>query len=365
MFDGILNWLGGGNGVAINYRFSQTARTERNRQNHRYPEAPFPFAYPAMTDRLTGKVGGRGVECAGKVAGRGVESRQQPNTCPKVFEANSSNEYWVKTGSLLHSDPLGRDLQHDPANVRFYLLSSLEHTVGGSPQTPGTCQQIRNTTDPKSGVARALRGARAGCEAGRDAAEERDPRSRHAVYSSAGRQRRRRHPASGPGLSRASRASPTPVSSRCGTSSTSGPQFDDGIIDREPAGTSRGRTIRRTSRTRGCRRQRGSRASGCLRSRRRSRPPRAGRSGAPPSAAGRAGARAARARASGSRSRRHVPNALRRVIRASRSRSATRSHADYVDAVAKAARKLEARRFLLPFDVQRYIDQAEASDVLR
>ena len=45
VFDGILNWIGGGSGVGINYRFAQTARTERNRQNHRYPEAPFPFAY--------------------------------------------------------------------------------------------------------------------------------------------------------------------------------------------------------------------------------------------------------------------------------------------------------------------------------
>ena len=136
MFDGILNWLGGGNGVAINYRFAQTARTERNRQNHRYPEAPFPFAWPTMTDPYTGKVAGRGVQCA------------LTNTCPKVLETNSANEYWVKTGSLLHSTPLGSDLPLDPANARFYLLSGVEHTVGGSPPTPGTCAQIRNTTDP-------------------------------------------------------------------------------------------------------------------------------------------------------------------------------------------------------------------------
>jgi hypothetical protein len=44
VIDGILNWIGAGTGVAINYRFAQTARTERNRQNHRYAEGPFPFA---------------------------------------------------------------------------------------------------------------------------------------------------------------------------------------------------------------------------------------------------------------------------------------------------------------------------------
>ena len=41
------------------------------------------------------------------------------------------------------------------------------------------------------------------------------------------------------------------------------------------------------------------------------------------------------------------------------------SHAGYVQAVASAARKLEKRRLLLEQDVQRYIDAAEASDVLR
>ena len=74
VIDGILNWLGAGNGVGINFRFAQTARTERNRQNHRYPEANFPFAYPLLTDPYTGKTGGRGVRCAAT------------GTCPKALE---------------------------------------------------------------------------------------------------------------------------------------------------------------------------------------------------------------------------------------------------------------------------------------
>jgi hypothetical protein len=39
-------------------------------------------------------------------------------------------------------------------------------------------------------------------------------------------------------------------------------------------------------------------------------------------------------------------------------------HSDYVEQVTKAARKLESERFLLPADVQKYIEEAEASDVL-
>ena len=153
VIDGILNWIGGGSGVGINYRFAQTARTERNRQNHRYPEAPFPFAYPKLRDHLTGAVGGRGVACAAEVGDRGDDDDRDDgrNTCPKALEVNSANEYWVKAGSLLHTDTRGRDLK-DPKNVRFYLLSSIEHTVAGSPPTAGSCQQFRNTTDPNPGL---------------------------------------------------------------------------------------------------------------------------------------------------------------------------------------------------------------------
>jgi Alpha/beta hydrolase domain len=164
VIDGILNWIGAGNGVGINYRFAQPARTERNRQNHRYAEAPFPFAYQKLRDHLTGKVAGRGVACQGERARHGHDDgdegdehdgerdhdddRNRRNTCPKALEVNSANEYWVKTGSLLHTDTRGRSLR-EPKNVRYYLLSSVEHTVSGAPpNSAGICQQFRNTTDP-------------------------------------------------------------------------------------------------------------------------------------------------------------------------------------------------------------------------
>jgi len=135
--DGILNWIGAGSGVNINFRFGQPGRTERNRQNHLYPEANFPFAYPNLTDPYTGKTGGRGVRCA------------ESDTCPKALEVSSANEYWVKAGSLLHTDPTGKDLHPDPDNVRFFMLSSIEHTVTGAPPfSAGTCAQFRNPTDP-------------------------------------------------------------------------------------------------------------------------------------------------------------------------------------------------------------------------
>jgi len=136
VFDGVENWIAGGDGVALNFRFAQPGRTERNRQNHLYPEANFPFAFPRTFDPLTRETDGRIVRCS------------ETRTCPKFLQVISANEYWVKAGSLAHTDARGRDLP-DPEDVRFYLLSSVEHTVAGAaPNSRGVCQQFQNTTDP-------------------------------------------------------------------------------------------------------------------------------------------------------------------------------------------------------------------------
>jgi hypothetical protein len=134
VFDGVESWLGAGTGVQLNVRFGQPSRTERARRDHLFPEAPFPFAYPASRDHLTGGVDGRGVRCAAT------------GTCPKMMLINSSNEYWAKTASLLHTDSEGR-ARADLDEAGVYLISSVEHTVGGSPPTPGICAQRRNPTD--------------------------------------------------------------------------------------------------------------------------------------------------------------------------------------------------------------------------
>ena len=134
VIDGMLKWTGGASGDQINYRFAQTGRTERNRQNHLYPEGVFPFAYQVLTDHLSERTGGRSTRCTAS------------STCAKTFEANSSNEYWVKAGSLLHSDTRGKDLE-DPENVRFFLISGLSHGVGNG-TSMGICQQFLNPTSP-------------------------------------------------------------------------------------------------------------------------------------------------------------------------------------------------------------------------
>src|SRR5260370_22719948 len=44
VFDEILQWIAAGEGINMNYRFSQPARTDRNRPGQLYVEGVFPFA---------------------------------------------------------------------------------------------------------------------------------------------------------------------------------------------------------------------------------------------------------------------------------------------------------------------------------
>jgi Alpha/beta hydrolase domain len=116
VFDGVFNWIGGGNGLGINYRFAQVGRTERNRQNHiAQLEGVFPFSYTTTSDALTGKTDGRNVRCTAT------------STCPKIMNVYSANELWVKAGSTLTTHPnTGLDVV-EPANVRNYLVASAPH----------------------------------------------------------------------------------------------------------------------------------------------------------------------------------------------------------------------------------------------
>ena len=132
VFDGMLNWIGGAGGGFFNYRFAQPVRTHRQHIGRWYPERQFPFTNKVLFDPVTGTTDGRLRRC------------RSTRTCPKIFETNSGNEYWVKGGSLLHTDTFGNDL-NDPRNVRFYLLSSLAHVpMSGL----GICQQPRNPLLP-------------------------------------------------------------------------------------------------------------------------------------------------------------------------------------------------------------------------
>jgi len=346
VFDGLENWIAGGDGVALNFRFAQPGRTERNRQNHLYPEAPFPFAFPATFDPLTGKTDGRGVRCS------------RTDTCPKVFEVISANEYWVKAGSLVHTDPQGRDIP-DPANVRFYLLSSVEHTVSGAPPVSrGVCQQFRNTTDPNPALRALLFALDEWVTRGTRPAKSEVPRDGTKVFSVP--------QPSGLGVvpQEALGWPDIPGATYTGVITVRhlfnwGPGFDQGILTNNPpdfSGPVYPSFVSRVDKD-------GNEVAGI----------RLPRVEAPIATTS---GWALRAEAFGGpdgceSSGQWIPFATTKAERRATGdprkslEERYKDHDGYVKEVRKAAEKLEKKRLLLPADVQRYVDEAEASDVLR
>jgi hypothetical protein len=142
VFDGMMQWIAAGDGISINYRWSQPGRTERNRQDHLFVEGRFPFANVMTTDPITGKTDSRYAKCA------------LSHTCPFAVEIFSANEYWVKAASLMTTDPAGtKDLPDSPF-TRIYFMSSMQHGTGNG-AAKGACQQLQNPLDSQA-VQRAL-----------------------------------------------------------------------------------------------------------------------------------------------------------------------------------------------------------------
>jgi alpha/beta hydrolase family protein len=136
VFDGMLQWIGAGDGVNMNYRWSQPGRTNRNRQDLRFLEGLFPWANVTTTDPISGKTASRYDRCT------------TSNTCPYAMEIYSANEYWVKAASLMTTTPDGKaDLALDTSPyARNYFISSHQHGTGNA-TSKGACQQFQNPLD--------------------------------------------------------------------------------------------------------------------------------------------------------------------------------------------------------------------------
>ncbi|MFL6650451.1 MAG: alpha/beta hydrolase domain-containing protein [Sulfurifustaceae bacterium] len=137
VLDGILNYIAGPSSGFFNYRFAQPFRTHRQHIGRWTPERIFPFTNLPLFDPVTHQFDGFLLRCG------------LTRSCPKILEANSGNEYWVKGGSLLHTDTLGRDLVVDPPNVRYYHFASRPHS---SATGRGICEQERNPLGPGAGL---------------------------------------------------------------------------------------------------------------------------------------------------------------------------------------------------------------------
>ena len=192
VFDGMMQWIAAGDGINMNYRFSQPGRTERNRQDQLYAEGVLPVRQ-RDDDRSDHRQDRQPLRHAAR----------RPNTCPLAMEIYSANEYWVKAASLLHTDPDGHG---GPARlaVRAQLLHLEPPARRPATRTSkGTCQQFRIRSTPRRCSARCSSRSTTGSTQGIDAAAEHGAAA-VATARSCRRCRRRAW------ASRTSRASPTP-----------------------------------------------------------------------------------------------------------------------------------------------------------
>ena len=99
-------------------------------------EAELPHTWAVRHDPLTGASDGELERCL------------FTDSCPKIFNVESANEYWNKSSSLNHTDAYGQDLPVDElaANARLYFISSIQHNTEFDLQAtlPRACQQPVN-----------------------------------------------------------------------------------------------------------------------------------------------------------------------------------------------------------------------------
>ena len=111
----MMQWIAAGDGINMNYRWSQTRRTNRNRQDLLYLEGLFPFANVPTFDPISDTS-----DCA-------TRNAKQTNTCPLAMEFYSANEYWVKAGSLM--TPIRLDTVDLPDHPTHATVSTVEQAT--------------------------------------------------------------------------------------------------------------------------------------------------------------------------------------------------------------------------------------------
>src|SRR5581483_7845229 len=131
VFDGVLPHVAGAGRKWLNHRFaSPIVSGGQEYEDHFNIADSCPCSYARSRDHLTG---------------REDAILTRPGTDPLVIHTQTSTEYWVRRGSLVHTDTQGNDLKQ-PDGVRVYLWSSSQHFADPQPKTParGIGQNLPN-----------------------------------------------------------------------------------------------------------------------------------------------------------------------------------------------------------------------------
>jgi hypothetical protein len=136
VFDGLISHVAGGGLGSFNHRFASPTRTNGQHDEHLFPADYFPFTYGDEKDPFSGRTDGI------------LAKSRVTKTVPKVFHTQSSSEYWHRSGSLVHTDPLGQKDSEIPPEVRLYTFGGTQHGPGsGTPGPKGGGKQPSNPAD--------------------------------------------------------------------------------------------------------------------------------------------------------------------------------------------------------------------------
>jgi hypothetical protein len=134
-FDGLMPHVAGGGLGFFNHRFAQPTRHNGQHEEHLYPGDMFPFTYGTMTDPLSTRHDGI------------LRVYENSKCMPRVMHTQSATEYWQRSGSLVHTDPLGKEDAVIPANVRIYAFGGTQHGPAADPPSRGIGDNLANPAD--------------------------------------------------------------------------------------------------------------------------------------------------------------------------------------------------------------------------
>ncbi len=136
VFEGLIPHVSGAGLGFFNHRFAQPTRYASQHSEHLFPCDLFPFAYESQWDPISQRSDG--------ILNRARES----DTVPKIFHVQNSSEYWHRSGSLVHTDPLGQRDASIPTEVRLYSIGGAQHGAGDDrPDNQSDGQLPENPTD--------------------------------------------------------------------------------------------------------------------------------------------------------------------------------------------------------------------------
>jgi hypothetical protein len=135
VFDGLMPHVAGGGLGFFNHRFAQPTRFAGQHEDHTYPIDYFPFTYGKEIDPFTKRTDS-------------ILGLDDPDhVLPKIMHTQSAAEYWHRSGSLVHTDPLGTKDADIQANVRIYAFGGTQHGPAANPPPRGIADNLNNPGD--------------------------------------------------------------------------------------------------------------------------------------------------------------------------------------------------------------------------